>query len=289
MSKGSNSTTTRNISEPWSGVQPFLKNAYGDAEGIYQQGAPGYYSGNLIAPQSANTQTALQNLGQRGAAGSDLTRAAQGQLQDTLSGTYLNGETPGFQGALNAATRPIIDNYTKTIMPGMDSNFSSAGRYGSGAHAMASGDAAGGLMDALGDTTSRMVYQNYGDERNRQIQGMLFAPELAAQDYKDIAAQGQAGQAQDAYQQSLIDAELAKYNYNSNKDFNWAQQYINMLNGAGNPSSTTISPQASPNPFTGALGGAGVGAQIGSIIPGVGTGIGALAGGGLGLLSSIFG
>lgn len=289
MSKGSKSTTTKNISEPWSGVQPFLRTAYGDAENIYRGGAPGYYPGNLIAPQSANTQTALQNLGQRGAAGSDLTRAAQGQLQDTLSGTYLNGETPGFQGALNAATRPIIDNYTKTIMPGMDSNFSSAGRYGSGAHAMASGDAANGLSNALGDVTSRMIYQNYGDERNRQIQGMLFAPELAAQDYKDIAAQGQAGQAQDAYQQSLIDAELAKYNYNSNKDFDWAQQYINMLNGAGNPSTTTTTPQASPNPFTGALGGAGIGAQIGSIIPGIGTGIGALAGGGIGLLGSLFG
>lgn len=289
MSKGSSNTTTKSVSEPWSGVKPYLTSAYKDAQNIYNQGAPGYYSGQLIAPQSADTQAALSSLAQRGANGSDVTRAAQGQLQDTLSGTYLNGETPGFQGALNAATRPIIDNYTKTIMPGLDSNFSSAGRYGSGAHAMAEGDAANGLSNSIADTTSKMVYQNYGDERNRQIQGMLFAPELANQDYTDIQAQGQAGAAQDAYKQSLIDAELQKYNYNSNKDYNWASQYLGLLNGATGGSQTTTQPKAAANPFTGALGGAGVGAQIGSIIPGLGTGIGALAGGGLGLLGSLFG
>ena len=267
MSKGSN-TTVKNVTDPWSGIQPYLKNAYSAADDIYKGGAPGYYPGNLIAPQSANTQTALQNLGQRGAAGSDITRAAQGQLQDTLSGTYLNGETPGFQGALNAATRPIIDNYTKTIMPGMDSNFSSAGRYGSGAHAMASGDAAGGLMDALGDTTSRMVYQNYGDERNRQIQGMLFAPEMAAQDYKDIAAQGEAGAAEDAYAQAQIDADLAKYNYDANKDYNWTSQYLGLLNGANGGSSTQTGPR--PNPITGALGGGIAGLGLGSSLFGAG-------------------
>lgn len=289
MTKSAQNTQQKTTNEPWSGVKPFLKSGYGDAQSLYKQGAPGYYPGTLIAPQSDNTQAALGSLAQRGANGSDLTRAAQGQLQDTLGGTYLNGETPGFQGALNAATRPIIDNYTKTIMPGIDSNFSAAGRYGSGAHGLAEGDAATGLSHALGDTTSRMVYQNYGDERNRQIQGMLFAPELANQDYKDIAAQGQAGAAQDAFKQSQIDAELQKYNYDSNKDFNWLQQYLGMLNGAQGGSTTTTQPKSAPNPFTGAIGGAGVGAQIGSIIPGLGTGIGALAGGGLGLLGSLFG
>ena len=282
MSKGSGQTQ-KSITEPWSGVKPFLLSGYKDAEQIYKGGAPGYYPGQLVAPQSANTQTALQNLGQRGAAGSDITRAAQGQLQDTLSGTYLNGETPGFQGALNAATRPIIDNYTKTIMPGMDSTFSTAGRYGSGAHGFAAGDAANGLQNALGDVTSRMVYQNYGDERQRQMQGMLFAPEMAAQDYRDIEMQGKAGAGQDAYQQSLIDAELQKYNYNSNKDYNWASQYLGLLNGAGNPSQTQIGPK--PNPVTGALGGAMTGASMGSAFGPWGTAIGALAGGGLGLFS----
>lgn len=267
MSKGS-STTVKNVTDPWSGIQPFLKSGYQDAQNIYKGGAPGYYSGELIAPQSANTQTALQNLGQRGAAGSDITRAAQGQLQDTLNGTYLNGETPGFQGALNAATRPIIDNYTKTIMPGLDSNFSSAGRYGSGAHAMAEGDAATGLSNALGDTTSRMVYQNYGDERNRQIQGMLFAPEMANQDYRDIEAQGQAGAAQDAYKQAQIDADLAKYNYNSNKDYNWTSQYLGLLNGANGGSSTQTGPR--PNPLTGGIGGGLAGLGLGSSLFGAG-------------------
>ena len=288
MGKSSkNTSTTNTISEPWSGVQPYLKSAYGEAAAQYKKGAPGYYPGQLVAPMSGYTSGALDSMAQRAQQGSDLTRAAQGELTKTLGGQYLNGNQY-LQGAMNAATRPMIDAYTKTIMPGIDSTFAGAGRYGSGAHAGAVNDAGNNLMTQIGDVTSNMAYQNYGDERQNQIRGMLFAPDLANQDYQDINMLGQAGAGFDQYNQDLINADLQKYNYNSQKDFNFLSQYLGLLNGAQGGSQTTTSPVARSNPFTTGMGGAMAGAQLGSLIPGIGTGIGALAGGGLGLLGSLF-
>jgi len=288
MSKGGNKTQTTTSSEPSSLVKPYLTSGYKDAESLYKQGAPAYYSGQTTAPMSGFTMGALDSMAQRGSQGSDLTRAAQGQLTGTLSGDYLNGGNPAFQGALNAAIRPMQQTFQNTVMPGIDSNFSGAGRYGSGAHAMATGDAANDLMTGIGDVSSQMAYQNYSDERQNQIRGMLFAPELANQDYRDIEAMGQAGQGFDQYNQNLINADIQKYNYTQNKDWNFLNDYIGLLNGATGSSSTTTSPQQSVNPFTGALGGAFTGASIGSAIPGIGTGIGALGGGAMGLLGSLW-
>lgn len=282
MGKGSSDTqTVKNVSDPWSGVQPYLKAGYADAAKQYAKGAPGYYPGQLVAPMSGYTTGALDSMAQRAQQGSDVTRAAQGQLTDTLGGTYLDAGNPHFQGALNAATRPMIDAYTNTIAPGIDSGFSSAGRYGSGAHAMATTDAASDLTRNIGDMSSQMAYQNYGDERQNQIRGMLFAPEMANQDYQDINALGQAGQGFDNYNQALIDADLQKYNYDSSKDFNFLQQYLGLLNGAQGGSQTTTSPVQRPNIFTGALGGAATGFGVAGLP-------GALAGGGLGILGSLF-
>ena len=120
------------------------------------------------------------------------------------------------------------------------------------------------------------------------MRGMLFAPELAQQDYRDIGMLGQAGSTVDQYNQNLINNDINKWNYIQNKDFNYLKDYLGVLNGAQGGSMTQTIPNQSGGfggAATGALGGALAGAQMGSIIPGIGTGIGALGGaliGGLG-------
>lgn len=281
MGGKSSKTTTNTVSEPWSGVQDYLKGAYGQAENLYNKGAPNYYGGKLLAPLSGYTRGALDSMANRAQQGSGVVRAAQGQLTDTLGGKYLEAGNPYFQGAVNAATRPVIDTYNKTIAPGINSDFSAAGRYGSGAHAMASSDAANNLMTQIGDISSQMAYQNYGDERQNQIRGMLFAPEMANQDYIDINALGQAGEGIDAWNQAKIDKDIQKYNYQQSKDWNYLNDYIGLLNGAVGGSTTTTSPVQRPNIFSSVGGGALTGFGVGGIP-------GALVGGGLGLLGSLF-
>ena len=248
MGKGSNDeSTTKNKVEPWAPLKPYLMGAAQDAKALYEQGAPGYYPGQATAPMSSYSRQGLDALAQRGAYGSDLSRAAQSELTNTINGKYLNSN-PYLSQAINVATQPIKDAFSGEVMPGIDSNFSSAGRYGSGLQGQLYNDANAQLGQQIGNVSTNMSYQNYGDERQRQMQAMLFAPEMAAQDYKDILALQDAGQGYDKYNQSLIDADMARYDYNANSGYNWLSNYIGLLGGFPGDSSTQVS--KTPRPST---------------------------------------
>lgn len=271
MGKGENDTaTTVQKQEPWKPVQPYLEGAMRDANAMYSRGAPGYYPGQTVAPMSSYSKAGLDALAQRAAAGSPVSTAGQNQLMSTLNGSYLSAGNPYFQGALSAATRPMVNAFNDQVMPGLDSNFSSAGRYGSGAHALASSDAGAQLTDQIGDVASQMSYQNYGDERQRQMQSMMFAPDMAAQDYKDITALQAAGQGYDQYNQNLINANMQKYDYNANAPYNWLANYVGLLGGVPGPSQTGTTTTPRPS----------VGEQIGGVVlGGLGTAANVYAGG----------
>lgn len=287
MGKGSNKTSTTTNSAPWSSVQPYLEKGYKDLGKTYGKGAPDYYPGQTVAPMSGYTRGALNSMAERGAQGSDLTRAAQSQTQDTLGGNYLNSN-PHLQGAMDSAIRPVLDNYRDVVTPGLDSQFSSSGRYGSGTHGIAAGKAGEGLLNQIGDITSNMSYQNYGDERQRMMQASALAPGLANQDYQDINMMGKAGEGIDAYNQQGINAKINKYNYNQNKDYNFTSDYLGLLNGSIGGSQTTTATQPRPNIFSSTMGGALGGAGIGNLFPGIGGPMGAMLGGAGGLLSGLF-
>lgn len=279
-------TTTRTVAEPWKGVQPFMTQAFKDATNQYIKGAPSYYPNQTVAPLSGYTQSAIDWQADRAKAGSPLIANAQQELTKTMGGDYLNAGNPYFSRAVEGAIRPMIQNYNEVLAPQVDSAFSGAGRYGSDSHATAVARGEEGLMNQIGDTSSKMAQDNYNSERMNQIRGMLFAPDLANQDYVDIGQLGQAGSGLDAYNQQNINASVDRYNYNNNAAMDWIGNYLGLL-GQAPWGQTATAQQPAPNAFTSALGGAAAGAGIGGSIGGpVGAGIGALGGGGLGWLFS---
>jgi hypothetical protein len=267
--------------EPWKPIAGDLKNAFGDARGIYEQGAPGFFPGQTVADQSGFTTQAYQNMAQRAQQGNPLMGQASGEVSKMLSGAYLDpNNNPGFQGALSAAIRPVTDAFRDNVMPGIDSNFSSAGRYGSGLQGEAYRDANTDLARSVGDISSNMAFNNYGMERGNMMNAIGMAGGLAANDYKDISMLGLAGQGMDQYNQRLIDADRERYDYNANKDMGWLQNYIGLLGGAPQAGQTTTTKAPAPNPFATAL---GLGLQGASMF--AGGGLGGMFGGGGGPLN----
>lgn len=279
--KGGGQTVTQNA-DPWSGSQGYLRQGMHDLQQIYQSGAPtgpnpngagtvappSYFPGQTVQPMSPWTSEALNAQAARGRNGSPLTDAARDQLTATMRGDYLAAGNPHLQGAIDAATAPVKAS--------VDSLFSGAGRYGGNSHV-------DGLSSAIGDISSRMAYQNYGDERNRQQQGMMFAPQLAQQDYFDINQLGAAGQGATNYYQSLINADIDRYNYGQDSDWLRAKDYLATIMGAGGLGSTTRGQQGqTPNIFSSALGTgmglAGLGSMLGLFGGGGSSALGALAG-----------
>ena len=248
MGKGSQKTTTSTKAQPWGPIGGYLKGGFQDLNSLYKQGAPGYFPGQTVADQSSWTQGAYGRMADRATNGSPLMGSANNTLMKTLNGDYLDpNSNPAFQGALSAAIRPITDAFSKEVMPGIDSSFSAAGRYGSGAQMGAYGDAQTNLGRSIGDVSSNMAMGLYNNERGNQMTALGMAPDMANQDYKDISMLGLAGQGMDTYNQQLIDAEKAKYDYNANKDLSWLQNYIGLLGGAPQAGVTSTTKVPAPS------------------------------------------
>jgi len=271
MGKGNNNQTKQETKvEPWAPLQPYLKGAFADAQRVYKGGAPGFFPGNTVAPMSGYSAEAFQSMADRARNGNPLMGQASGEISRILSGDYLDpNNNPGFQGALSAAIRPITDAFRDEVMPGIDSGFSSAGRYGSGLQGAAYSDANQDLARGIGDVSSNMAFNNYGMERGNMMNALGMAPGLAAEDWKNISMLGMAGQGLEGYDQRLIDAERERYDYNANKDMSWLGNYIGLLGGAPPPSSTSTVTTPAPSPWATAL---GLGMQGASMLGGMGFG-----------------
>lgn len=111
-SSGGGSSTTVQKADPWSGVQPYLTNAYGQANALYQPGqGPVYFPGSTVATPAAN-EAIGQNMmaGQAGAMGS-IANGAQQNLQGMNAGGAwgqnmgINMGTAGAGGMQNIANQ----------------------------------------------------------------------------------------------------------------------------------------------------------------------------------------
>jgi hypothetical protein len=177
---------------------------------LYENPTPYAPFQTYVSP-SDTTTSALGGIQQRATTGNPLLGQAQSQIGKTISGDYLSGN-PFFQGAFQAATRPLEQQFGQNIMD-IRSNLSSAGRYGSGAQTALEGRAAEGLATGMSDIAGKLAYQNYGDERTRQMAATIAAPEMAMADYSDFTKLLGAGQLGEQYDQARIADELARYQY----------------------------------------------------------------------------
>jgi len=246
-SQGSTTTTTK--SDPWEGQQPYLTQGFESVGnyfnpgggGITGQNLPEYYPGQTIAADSPETQAALTARTNRAMYGSPLTAAAQNELTKTLGGDYLNSN-PYIDATYNKAAKGVTQNYNEVVNPGIDSAFTKAGRFGSGMYANARNTSDRSLGTELGDLATNIYGGNYKNERDNQIKGMLYAPDLANQDYYDINQLSSVGDYRTNMSQQQIDADRAKYDYNQNKPINALQQYMNLIQGNYGGTSTQTNP-----------------------------------------------
>ena len=109
------------------------------------------------------------------------------------------------------------------------------------------------LNRAQADAAAKASSGAYDAERSRMLGAAGTAaglfPQLQAADYRDIEAMGQAGAGWDRQNQARIDADIARYNYDSNKDWNYINRYLASLNAGypGGEMSGTVRGSAMPS------------------------------------------
>lgn len=113
--------------------------------------------------QSALIGQGLQNaFGAQGQILSPENIAATQNAQNFLLGPALFTESnPALQGAINAAIRPVTQQFGETVLPGIRDEFVSAGGLGGSRQGIAEGIASRALLDQIGSISSDLANQNY--------------------------------------------------------------------------------------------------------------------------------
>lgn len=260
--------TQQGASEPWTAQQPYLKDAMGQAQALYQVGA-----GEPVG-MSSGTQAGINTINQA-AGDQSILQGAQRNLEGMTSGAGWNalqaearGDNVGANPYLSDMWSGIAGDISGRAMGGA----SASGRLGSGA-------ATRQMTEGLGRAGSDFFGSQYQADRNRQMQAAQAMPQIQAQ-----AAGMAPGLDAARYmggQQQIAAGQLGE-DYDQQQN-NWAwdnlARYSQLIQG--NYGGTSSQQQSSPiyrNPVGGAIGGGMAGYQIGGPIGGmVGAGLGLLA------------
>jgi hypothetical protein len=168
---------------------PLFQNIYGQAANqaganVYGQAAGGGFvnpatgmAQNLFG--QAGAQPGQQVFGQ--AAGGQFGNMATGQLANIAGGGFLNSN-PFQQQMMQAATRPLEQQFAQSVLPGISSLYSKSGRLGSGSMERALGTATESFGRALGDVTSNLAGSQFQQERQLQQQALGQLANVSAQD-----------------------------------------------------------------------------------------------------------
>ena len=269
MSKGSNPTnvTTTTSAEPSEFIRPYFQQAIDYGQDLFESQTPQFFPEATYTGFAPQTETALQLAQARAIQGNPLLGSAQGEVNKILQGDYLSPTSNPF---LQNVAQQVADNVTSQVQ----SQFSRAGRLGSGANQEI-------LAKQLADSQNRLFADNFAAERQRQFDAVQLAPQLAREDYSDIAQLGQVGQVREDMEMAKLQDAIARFDFEQQRPFLKLREYLGTL-GANVPSTTVSTQPVFRNTGAGLLGGALQGARLGGMIPGVSTGFGAAAGGLLG-------
>ena len=124
------------------------------------------------------------------------------------------------------------------------------------------------LAQSLANTAGDLAFQNYAQERGRQLGAAQLAPSMAAADYSDLERMAQIGQVTEGYQDMALQDAINRFNFQQNLPSAQLQQYLSSAYGA--PMGSVTSTPVPRGGIQGLLGGALAGGALASSIPALG-------------------
>ena len=233
---GTQETTSKTEISP--DFKPYIQYALGEAKRIYG-GMPQAPETLAVAP-SAATEKALGMAEQRAMAGSPLAQAGMQEQLQTIQGRGVN---PFLAGALEQSNRLAGEQFTRNIQQ-LQSEASSAGRYGSSAMGQRAGQAQDTFARALAEQGGQLAYQAAEAERQRQMAATQAAPGMAAQDYADIQRLMTVGGAREQQTAAELQDAINRYNFEQNLPQMKLSQFANLFSSV--PQGGVVTQTATP-------------------------------------------
>lgn len=241
---------------------------------------PQRYQGTQIAgftpEQQQGQQMALNAAGAQGELAGNAARTSNFLMGGDI---WRPENNPALRGAIDASTRPITQALTEQQLPALRGEAVTTGNFGSSRQGIAEGLASGRASQAIGDTASKLVNQQYETNINAQLKAMGLLPMVQQAQLAPAITTSGVGDVRQAMNQALLGEQVGNFNWDQLAPYLQSKDIMSLLQGL--PGGATVStgnvPQA--NKAMTALGGAATGAALGSaLMPGIGTGIGAAGG-----------
>jgi hypothetical protein len=264
-------------------LRPYLEEGLERAQELFLgENQPTLYPGQMYVGPSAQTLNALRMQEMLAGQPSQALAASQqaylqglGGLGQTAGGSFLSG-SPFQQQAIQAAVRPLQQQFEQSTLPALQSAFSKAGRYGSGAQTRAIGQAQEASSRAIGDVASSMANQQYMAERQLQQQAQAALPQFAqaganiyGQQFLPAQQLAQVGAAQEAIAGQPLQEAIQRYQFQQQLPYTQLQGFLSSVYGTPLASSYSAAPQTQSNQLGNVLGGAGLGYVAGNALGGM--------------------
>ena len=294
--------TTTQTSSVDPALLPYLTEGLQRAQSLFLTGTqPEFYPDQTYVSPSVATTEALAEQERLARAASPLLTQAQlgytsalGQIGQTAGGSFLNAN-PYQQAMMEAATRPLTQQFSQSVLPGISSLYSRSGRLGSGSMERALGTATEAYGRSLGDITANIAGTQYQQERGLQQQAQLqqaqlagLAPQFYGQQFLPSQTLAQVGAQQEAISAQPLQEQLARYQFGQQLPYQQLQGYLSSVYGTplGSYGTQTTNAPTYQNRGAGVLGGGiagGLGGYaLGQAFPQIGGTYGALGGAALG-------
>ena len=294
--------TTTQTSAVDPALLPYLTQGLERAQSLFLTGQqPEFFPGQTyVSPSAATTESLAQQEALARQQSPVLQQAQQaytsslGQIGQTAGGGFLNAN-PYQQAMMEAATRPLTQQFSQSVLPGISSLYSKSGRLGSGSMERALGTATEAYGRSLGDITANIAGTQYQQERGLQQQAQLAqsqlagaAPSFYGQQFLPSQTLAQVGAQQEAIAAQPLQEQLARYQFGQQLPYQQLQGYLSSVYGTplGQYGTSTTNAPTYQNLGAGVLGGGiagGLGGYaLGQAFPAIGGTYGALGGAALG-------
>lgn len=186
---------------------------------------------------------------------------------NTLSGQYLNPDTnPYLQATIQRAIQPIMQQTQEQLLPQLASEAINKGSYmGSSRRGLLEGMIAREAMNAMGNTAGQIAFENYNQERARQMAAPTTIDEAIRLGQISPELLGQAGSALRGMQQLSIEERLRQYEEAQMAPWRPILPLVAGITGTnvGQMTTTSNPPNSFQSGILGALGGGVGGAAAG--------------------------
>lgn len=167
-------------------------------------------------------------------------RDARAAEQYGLTGAMDVQNNPYLRSAMDAATRPLIDNFTNAggVLSNLRNGAVEAGGYGGSRQGIAEGLAARSLAQKVGDVQAAMASDAYNKGQDTFAKTLSLSPSIAQLGLMPGQQQVAAGGAQEGYQQAANNANAAKIAAQFSLPWDTQNSFANIIYGGTRPGST---------------------------------------------------